>query len=802
MQINYDRIPAEMRPYRQWLCWRLEHRGEGKPTKVPYNPLNGHLASVTDPATWCSFDEAVAAATHPQTPYSGIGFVLTKQDPYTFVDLDHTTDQHELDRQIKIYQEFDSYSEKSPSGNGLHIIVRGHAPTGRRRASIELYSCERYMTMTGNVYSDKPIAARQDLIQMLWGQMGGDSDVVHYHDGNAPQTMEDAQLIERALGAMNGEKFRTLLEGRWQELYSSQSEADFAFIDIVAFYTQNAEQIARIFRASPLGQRDKAKRDNYVKPMIRRAFDNLLPQVDIIGVEKNWEPKSESLNTGTPVLNTGTDELPPLPQSPLATRNKINITAATLEARRELPPVAEIRNFWQPEPITPPPGLLGEMAHFIFEAAPRPVPEMAICGAIGLLAGIVGRAYNVTGTGLNQYVLLLAETGTGKEAMASGINKLLASIKTTVPASDTFFGPAEFSSGQALAKHLTRKNPCFVSIVGEFGYKLQQLASPRASSSEIMLKRVLLDLFNKSGFGQVFGEVVSADKDKNSISVSHPAVTILGESTPETFYEATDENLIADGLLPRFMIIEYRGPRPRRNKNHTKAVPSFGLVERLAEIAAYSLTLQHNNTALNVECTPEAQAFLDHIDELVDDTINATSTNALRHLWNRAHVKTLKLAALCAVGCNFTQPVITMEHAKWALNIVMTDIIGIVTRFSQGEIGKDTGENKQGKLILDILKEYYTKTWEELAGYGVTQQLHKNRVVPYGYLSRRCAKMKPFQSDKIGATNALKRTIQGMIDAGDIQEIGRQQVMQHYGGGGRAFIIATPEKFAAIMESR
>lgn len=65
----------------------------------------------------------------------------------------------------------------------------------------------------------------------------------------------------------------------------------------------------------------------------------------------------------------------------------------------------------------PIPGLVGEVAKFIYASAPRPVAEIAFVGAIGLVAGISGRAYNVSGRGLYQYALLLANTGTGKEAM-------------------------------------------------------------------------------------------------------------------------------------------------------------------------------------------------------------------------------------------------------------------------------------------------------------------------------------------------------------------------------------------------
>jgi hypothetical protein len=80
-----------------------------------------------------------------------------------------------------------------------------------------------------------------------------------------------------------------------------------------------------------------------------------------------------------------------------------------------------------------PPGLVGAVAEFIFEAAPRPVREIALVGAIGFVAGIVGRAFNVSGTGLNLYTLCLAPTGTGKEAINAGISKLVTAVRPTTP---------------------------------------------------------------------------------------------------------------------------------------------------------------------------------------------------------------------------------------------------------------------------------------------------------------------------------------------------------------------------------
>ena len=112
-----------------------------------------------------------------------------------------------------------------------------------------------------------------------------------------------------------------------------------------------------------------------------------------------------------------------------------------------------------------PPGLIGEIAHFIFDAAPRPVAEIAFAASVGLMAGLVGRAYNVSGTGLNQYLLVITPTGRGKEAIASGISKLTKAVQKHCPGISDFEGPGEIASAQARTKWLAR-SPCIYSIVG------------------------------------------------------------------------------------------------------------------------------------------------------------------------------------------------------------------------------------------------------------------------------------------------------------------------------------------------
>lgn len=164
----------ELRALPQWIVWRYENTDRPKPTKVPYNPRSGYNADVTIPATWTNGDEAYATLSGQPSRFSGLGFVLTEHDPYTVIDLDKTEGNAALaEEHKKIIEAFNSYTEVSPSGKGFHIWVRGTVPKSinDRKLKIEVYSSQRYMTVTGNVCLKAPIELRQYLLDELFSDL-------------------------------------------------------------------------------------------------------------------------------------------------------------------------------------------------------------------------------------------------------------------------------------------------------------------------------------------------------------------------------------------------------------------------------------------------------------------------------------------------------------------------------------------------------------------------------------------------------------------------------------------------------
>lgn len=265
--IDLDAVPAALCERDQWVGWRVEVR-DGKETKVPVNPETGGFGSATDSVTWADVETAFGAVADGRA--DGVGFVFTDDGPLVGVDLDDCRDPEtgDVDDAAQdIIERLDSYTEVSPSGTGFHVLVAGDLPAGRnRRGNVECYDTARFFTVTGDHVSSTPeqIVRRQDALEGIHREyvqpdeeVGGAEDsgsVTSAVDATASSEvgLADAELLERAMGASNGEKFERLWNGRTVG-YESQSEADMALCCLLAFWTGGDQaRIDQLFRESGL----------------------------------------------------------------------------------------------------------------------------------------------------------------------------------------------------------------------------------------------------------------------------------------------------------------------------------------------------------------------------------------------------------------------------------------------------------------------------------------------------------------------------------------------------------------------
>jgi hypothetical protein len=251
-----ESIPVELRDLSQWVLWRYEQANGGW-TKVPYG-ITAARASSTDQATWCQFHNAIRAAKR----YHGVGFVVTKPDPFVGVDLDHCLNNGSPDPwAADIVKALDSYTERTPSGDGLRVWVRGTWEHGHKvkvgRGALEVYDSARYFTVTGQHLEGTPttIEARQEQLEDLAEDyfIKAEAKPQAVASPLPPLDLTDEELLAKARTAANGAKFSRLWAGDTSDYSGDESSADLALCSMLAFWTgRDAGRMDGLFRRSGL----------------------------------------------------------------------------------------------------------------------------------------------------------------------------------------------------------------------------------------------------------------------------------------------------------------------------------------------------------------------------------------------------------------------------------------------------------------------------------------------------------------------------------------------------------------------
>lgn len=288
-----NNVPETLRALPQWVAWQYVKRC-GKWTKCPISPTKGGNASATDPATWGTFDQAVAAC--QAAGLEGIGFVFNADDPFTGIDLDNCIDGSTGEVKTwarPILAQLDSYSEISPSGKGVKVFVRAsksgaRCKTGYEDGAIEMYDRDRFFTVTGMRRPDRPadVEERQAAIEAIYASVFGEGQAPQVplvnpsNNGQAP--LGDDEIIRLACSSRkSGAKFAALWAGRWEGHFNSASEADSSVAFTLAFYSKDAVQIDRIFRRSGLMREkwdERHGQQTYGEMTIAKALETVTAQ--------------------------------------------------------------------------------------------------------------------------------------------------------------------------------------------------------------------------------------------------------------------------------------------------------------------------------------------------------------------------------------------------------------------------------------------------------------------------------------------------------------------------------------------
>jgi putative DNA primase/helicase len=243
----FDRIPRELRaqPGPGWVVWRWE--GEKKPPYSPNDP--SRHASSTNSETWGTFEQSVSLVKLGVA--DGIGFALAS--PYVGVDLDEELSETE---RYAIMLALGSYAEVSVSGCGHHVILKANLNgRGRHPQGFGVFQTGRFFYCSGEHVTGTPetIEERQDQLEAVLDEYLPASET-RVIDSPRPQPvgLDDQELLEIGR-ALLGDKFQALWDGAWSGRYETQSQADQALCNHLAWLTgRDASRIERMFSSSGL----------------------------------------------------------------------------------------------------------------------------------------------------------------------------------------------------------------------------------------------------------------------------------------------------------------------------------------------------------------------------------------------------------------------------------------------------------------------------------------------------------------------------------------------------------------------
>lgn len=748
---RFQHIPSEMLAFNQWVVWALEPRpGSDKPTKMPYTKT-GQRASVSDPSTWMSYHDAVTYLIQSRIAgneaVQGIGFVLTKADPFVFIDLDKTDEPGNIELQRQIKEAFaNTYMEFSPSGEGVHIIARGGIESGKRKFSCEMYDSDRYMTVTGNMIGDcRTISGEyQHVIDSLWVHLGGVAGRQTTIVGrNEPERYSDDVLIEKASNAKNGALFRDLWEGKWEQHYSSQSEADYALGAIIGFYSENDTQIVRLFRRSGLGQRHKALRDDYCYKIAHDSHDQKLPSISEIPFDKSVYETYKPSDDYNPkkLTDYGTD---------------------------------------CPEYI--PEGIIKYVYDLSMRITRNPNPLFSLCAGFAFMAGMSARAFSFDGDGLNLYLLALGRTGIGKSQMTESLNYLNKHIKTAVVGCFNWLGSCDFTAQSALQKELI-ETPCFLAPIPEFHKSFRNWVDPKNPYS---LGQMIKNLYSMSNIPGVLPARSYSDAKNKIQAVESPCFSLLGECTSNEFWAEVEDEFVSDGLINRILIFESTAEVEYPKKKMAIFMPKNELDD--ISFFAEECNKYFRTGRKSISMDASAEAYIEKIEmERVDRMKLYQEGSIDRDLLVRSVQNTKRLAALMALSRAFgyekTEPVVLVPDLEWAWKFVNSGINKVTARFRNFDTGKTSNmENKQVLTLKRLVLEILAYDDRQISTYKLKRELIRDYLIPRSHVQMRCNSIACFKDDKKrGQHGALDKAFEILIDQGilgnpsneDLEKCGR-----------------------------
>jgi len=368
---------------------------------------------------------------------------------------------------------------------------------------------------------------------------------------------------------------------------------------------------------------------------------------------------------------------PPLEDSEIATT--VNSIMKTHERKNQAAPsyISKNRVIKEPAELYNPPGIIKDIYQYSEQIAQISQPALSLQSALGVGSVAAGRMYKSDMNNFSSlYFMCIAKSGQGKENTKTVIESVLDNSGHI----DLMAGDGYTSSGAVYS--LLRHKPTHITVMDEFGKRLESIAKSSNSNKEDALQALM------EAWGRCHGTIrpdnyslmnMSSKQQQEAMdrSTIKPAITLMGMSVPKNFYGALSTGRIVDGFLNRFIVVESKLPRvvgkmvPFREPSH--AICEW--VRKMRETKNEMEELAKNNSELDFKqrvltFDNESKDLLTTLAYKLIEEQDALEKDGLEVLLSRTREKAMRLALICALADNHNTNIIRSDITKWAIDYV------------------------------------------------------------------------------------------------------------------------------------
>lgn len=338
--------------------------------------------------------------------------------------------------------------------------------------------------------------------------------------------------------------------------------------------------------------------------------------------------------------------------------------------------------------------------------------------ALAIASVVTGRGYKTDYNNYSAlYFICVGKSGTGKETPKTVIESILTAGNLQM----LIAGDGYTSAGAVFSALLDK--PRHIAVVDEFGRYLEAGKEGAGTHNQREANTKIMESFGRghsvirpmtySSMTQASDAAKQAMKNRH---VYNPSITLIGMTTPDTFFNSIDKGAIKDGFINRFIISISDAERQVRHHRPHVPVPQR-IIEWIAAVQdryGKHHSASEPSEAITLEFSEEAYAEQIKFQEFCIGQANELERFGMAEITGRANEIAMRIALIAALSDNPYAEAIELKHMQWGIDYVKYNLLRIINPFKMKMSGSDYEAQK--KIVLAALRDAGERgvTWRDM----------------------------------------------------------------------------------------